>query len=206
MSLIKLINYLTLSTILGVLITLFSVTSEMYPGPGEYPNHAHVKLYVDRNFSPVETEIIMEAAFEWSQATNHIVEYDVIRLPTKEKIDYTHSVFIVKRSVDDPTIILMDVSSQTETLGVYQKQGLAYISLVSYRLNEENYKKVVLHELGHSLGISHLSGNKNINTLMYPYTNIILEDGTIIPAGSDRITKKDLEAFCKLYHCDANLL
>lgn len=207
MSLLKTINFLTLSTVLAVLISLFNISSEMYPDIEiEYPSRTHITLYIDRAFTDREADAITECAWEWSRATNHIVEYDIVRLPSTENIKHKNSLFFVKTSIDDPTIILMDEASGSEILGHFQRTGLPHISLVMNRINEDNYKSVILHEIGHSLGIKHLEGTQNINTLMYPYQAIILDDGAIMPAGSDHITRKDLEAFCALYHCDAKQL
>lgn len=198
-------NYFVLSIVLGILIGLFITLGEIYPAEEAQSDHPHITLYIDRNFTEVEVDIIVGAALEWSKTTHHAVEYNIILLPTKDKIELKNSVFITKRSEDDPRIILMDLIGDTQTLGIFEKRGVKYIALVTARLNEDNYKSVVLHELGHSLGLKHLDGNANINTLMYPYMSIIMEDGTIIPAGSDHITKKDLAQFCKLYRCDPSV-
>lgn len=149
--------------------------------------------------------MIMKSAWEWSEATHHRIEYDIVQLPTDEPMKYTDALFIVKRSPDDPRIILMDLEGG-ETLGVFHHDMLPTISIVSERLGADNYKEIVLHELGHSLGIKHLEKISDLNTLMYPYSNVVLDDGTILPAGSDHITKKDLIAFCKKHHCDADNL
>jgi len=204
MKLPKVIHYLCLTLILVTILTLYSFVAKIYPGARDWPEHAHVTLYLDRTFDNIETDLITKAALEWSMATNHRIEYDIIQLPTNEPMKYTDSVFVVKKSPDDTTIILMDLEGG-ETLGVYHHDALPSISIVSERLGD-NFKEVVLHELGHSLGIKHLDGMSNLNTLMYPYSQIILDDGTILPAGADHITKKDLIAFCKIHHCDADHL
>lgn len=206
MKLLRVIYYLGLTITLSWLLVFYTIVSEIYPGQSAYPSHAHITLYIDRTFDNMETDAIMKAAWEWSEATNHIIEYDIIQLPTKEKVKHKNSIFIVKRSPDDPQIILMDLVGHNETLGVYEKNRLPTIAIVSERLNDSNYKEIVLHELGHSLGLEHLESLEDLDALMFPYTNMKLEDGTIIPTGSEFITKKDLIQFCKLYHCDADKL
>lgn len=206
MKLLKIINYLSFVITVSVLLTLFFFVSQIYPGDEPYPDHVHITLYLDRNFYDYETDAITKAALEWSEATNHIVEYDIVQLPSEEPIKYSNSLFIVKKSPDDPKILLMDFASKTETLGVYDRQGLPSISIVTERLADDNYKEVVLHELGHSLGLAHLEGQDNMDALMFPYTNIELDNGDIVPSGSDHITEKDLVAFCKLYRCDVSKL
>jgi len=198
---LKVIHFLSVVYILSLLSTLFFVVSDIYPDPAEYPERVHVTLYLDRNFDEFETELTMQAALEWSKATNHRVEYDVIQLPTREKINYKNSVFIAKRSIDDPQVILMDLAGGNQTLGVYEKRGLPHITIVGERVNYNNFKEIMLHELGHSLGLEHLEGLENIDALMFPYTDMNI-NGLIVPTGSDHITSKDVKQFCELYHCD----
>ncbi len=199
MSLVKLTNYLSFLSTLIILFFFYFTLSDYYPSkfPKERPNHIHTTIYLDRNFNEVEQEYIMRAALEWAEATNHIAEFDVVQLPTRDKIDIQHALIMVKVSADYPDIILMDNIKKTTTLGYFDpKSPLPYISLVQDRLDDSNYKAVVLHELGHALGLEHIEGEEGILTLMYPYVDL----------GADHITKKDLEQFCKLYHCDVKKL
>jgi hypothetical protein len=191
------LNYFNLLSSFIILIYLFVFASDIYKQPKVYPNHIHTTIYIDRNFYDYEQEIIITAAIKWSKATNHIVEYDVVQLPTNEKIDAENGLFMVKVSPDSPEIIVMDNVKNNITLGYYDtKYGLSTISLVTDRLNDYTYEQVVLHELGHSLGLQHLVGANGFNTLMYPTIDI----------GSETITEKDLKQFCSLYHCDVSKL
>lgn len=204
----KLIDFLTIAMCTALLGTLFNVLEVMYPDKiyKGRPDYVHITLYVDRYFDEEEVETIVAAALEWSEATNHIIEYDVIQLPTEDEIIMDTAVFIVKTSPDDPRIVMLDKISSSFTLGLYEGNGLPSIALVTDRLDKHNYKEVILHELGHSLGLEHLKGEENINALMYPYTEIKIGEDEFIPAGSQTITRSDLVAFCKLYHCDVQNL
>jgi hypothetical protein len=198
MGLNRLTNYLSFIASLVILLFLYIEVVDIYDkGPKEYPGHVHKIIYVDRNFDDLEQEHIIMAALKWSEATNHIVEYDVIQLPSKEQIDVTRALFFVKVSADYPDVVIMDNIKKTTTLGYFQNRGpLPYITLIDGRLNEETYEPVVLHELGHSLGLEHVEGPEGYGTLMYPYIDL----------GSDSITETDLEQFCKLYKCDPKKL
>jgi len=157
----------------------------------------HKTLYVDRNLSEDELYIIVGAAWEWHQATNGIVTYDVVRLPAKN-IDVHNSIIIVIVSSDFPEMIALDGDDEERIhLAYYHETGpIPYIALVPYRISDADYKPVIMHELGHSLGLSHNEGINGIGTLMYPD----------IDAGANMITDADLHNFCKIYGCDANHL
>jgi hypothetical protein len=157
----------------------------------------HKTLYVDRNLSEDEMDIIIGAAWEWHIATNQLVVYDVVRMPA-QNIDINNSIVIVIVSADFPDMIALDNLKPDGThLAYYHEKSIVpYIGLVPFRINDKDYKTVVLHELGHSLGLKHNEGWEGIGTLMYP-------DVTL---GATDITDYDLQAFCKLYGCDATRL
>lgn len=182
--------------ILISLIGLYTYTTEIFHEK-EYPAHVHKTLYLDRNFNDEEVLIIMQSAVTWTEVTNHIVELDVVRLPTHEMIDLSNSIIILKINSDYPEAIVLDGMNQNSTLGFYNDRGvLPYIALISERIDDYDYQSVVLHEIGHSLGLKHVKGEEGLGTLMYPTINF----------ASDEITTKDLEQFCSLYHCDVEKL
>src|SRR5207253_747034 len=121
----KLINYLSFITSLVLLFSLYIQVIDIYDkGPKEYPGHIHKIIYLDRNFNDVEQEHIIMAAMEWSAATNHIVEYDVIQLPSREKIDVTRALFFIKVSPDYPDVVIMDNLKKTTTLGYFNDRAV----------------------------------------------------------------------------------
>lgn len=77
-------------------------------------------------------------------------------------------------------------------LGFYDQSSpvVPTIWIVQDRIEfEEEYLAIVMHELGHSLGLEHTTHEE---TLMYP-----MIDGSIMC-----ITQYDLKGFCKIYGCD----
>ena len=157
----------------------------------------HKTLYIDRNLSENELYTIIEAAWEWHQATHNLITYDVVRLPAKH-IDANHSIIMVIIPVDFPEMIAMENAEEDKNhLAYYQDSGpIPYIGIVPDRIADKEYKTVIMHELGHSLGLSHNEGINGIGTLMYPN----------IDAGRDVITETDLHNLCKIYGCDADHL
>lgn len=183
------------------LLNLYNFVTYIYADQ-EYPNHLHTTLYIDNNFNDFEQQAITEAALEWATTTNNIIQYDVVRLPTDDIIDARSSIVISKQTPDHPNVLALDTTNDRTTLGFYDKRTfIRSIVLVSQRIAPEDYKTVVLHELGHSLGLEHNSGIDGMDTLMYPSRNITIDDITI-KSSSDHLTLIDGIQFCKLYHCN----
>lgn len=154
------------------------------------PSQVHYNLFIDSEFSDLERLGIIMATIEWSKATHNVVTYTINDMPLMT-LNVENPLFITKVSKDFPQIAIMDVYSKYSTLGFYD-QEIPYIAIVPDRTsNFFEFKSLILHELGHSLGLKHVTGSEGINTLMYPSMEL----------GSETITEKDVKNFCKLYTC-----
>ena len=187
------------STAILLLFCVYRASKPAYPTRDE-TTHIHRTIYIDRRFNIEEAQTIQEAAIRWTQATNHIAEIDTVLMPADIKeADHSLSIIILDVSPDFPSVISMDAAQHTLTVGIYSSQDMDYpiILMVTDRLSNANtFQKVVMHEIGHSLGLPHLEGKDNIYTVMYPTTTWM----------ADGITPKDLILFCSIYHCDASKL
>lgn len=139
---------------------------------------------------------IVASAWEWHTATKGMVNYNIVKLPAKN-IDIENGIIICLVSPDFPEVIDLDTQRPDAShLAYYKAAPMPYIGVIPNRIPEKDYRTVIIHELGHSLGLAHNNGLKGIGTLMYP--NMDFE--------SNYITDTDLENFCKLYKCDATQL
>lgn len=142
--------------------------------------------------SSEETNHVLTAALEWNEVTNGQVTFDVKRLP-QENLVPSDAIVIFNVTPDYPEVLILDSLHHYTTLGFYNAEGgLAYIALINDRIKEYDFDAIIMHELGHALGLDHIEGEDGIGTLMYPFVNL----------GSPHITDTDLKQFCKLYHCD----
>ena len=196
MRLLRLAHLFTrLFTIVAVVI-LYFFASDIFQPEKVYPNHVHKTLFIDRNFDEDEVAYITAAAVEWTESTNHVAEFDVVVLPSNQPIG-KNDIVVIKVNPDYPDIIVLDSMNKHSTLGLYNDRGfIITIEIVSDRITNDDYEGVILHELGHALGLKHNEGFDGIGTLMYPTVNL----------GANYITEDDLKNFCKLYHCDASKL
>lgn len=190
----RLFLYPLLITI-GLLIVFAGIISPLLAHKDViYTLPIHKTLYLERGLSEEELYHIVAGSMEWNQATNGGVIFDIKKLPQSNIIS-NDSIIMMNVTPDFPEAIILDNFNKNSTLAFFNDDsGLAYIAFVDQRINDANYDAVVMHELGHALGLHHAEGFDGLGTLMYPD----------IDNGSDHITIDDLKQFCYLYHCDAS--
>jgi len=157
----------------------------------------HKTLYLERGIYDEEMYHIMAAAMEWNRATNGQVVIDIKRLPSQD-IRAADAIIMFNVTPDFPDIIILDNIKHFTTLGYYNERGLNYIALVDERISNGSFDAVVMHELGHALGLQHPDSEDHpeigIGNLMY----------SIVDIGGNHITDDDLKQFCTIYHCDSS--
>jgi hypothetical protein len=187
----------TLAFTIGLLFVFAEVATPIVQRThAEHKLPIHKTLYLERGIYDDQMFHILAAAMEWNQATNGQVVFDIKRLPAK--INPIDAIIVFNVTPDYPDIILLDSVKNYSTLGYYNNRGLDYIALVDERITNSNYNAVVMHELGHALGLDHPDTDDHpeigIGTLMY----------SVVDAGSNHITNDDLKQLCKLYNCDSS--
>lgn len=157
----------------------------------------HKTLYLARSIYNEEAYHVIEAAIEWNETTNGEVVFDIKWMPQHD-IDMSDAIIVLNVEEDSPDIIMLDSYNAVhryETMAYFDdRQKLKSISLVDGRILDAQYAPIMLHELGHSLGLEHIKGDEGIGTLM----------SEVMDNGSDHITNKDFVQFCQIYHCDAS--
>ena len=142
-----------------------------------------------------EVAHVAVAAAEWKKVSNGEVSFDLVKLP-QSNIDVKKAIFIINVTPDNPEIMYLDQFNEATTLGYYHTINgiIDYVYLLPDRIEEKQFDGVVMHELGHALGLKHIIGLEGIATLMCPSIDL----------SALHITNDDVVKFCQLYHCDAS--
>lgn len=183
--------------VIVLLIGLNMVSTPILQPNANHSLPIHKILYLDRNFSENEIEIITEAALEWHYESGNLVTFNVMKMPARN-INTDDAIFITIVNQDFPEIIGLDNAAPDAChLGYYdQIHGMSYIALVPFRIESKIYKMVIMHELGHALDLKHNEGIEGVGTLMYPNVEL----------GVDYVTDTDLQHLCELYGCNPKKL
>jgi len=187
--------------VFSLLFSVFTMAREIYPRKvPESQTHIHWNLYVDKNIEPLYFMEIKQAAARWAEATNHIAELDVIPITSENRNIIRHdpdALVITIVTEDNPDIIRLDEDNNEGTVAFFRlKSPIPTLAYAGDRLTDDDFMKVTMHELGHTLKLEHMEGPANAGHLMYPMVGLM----------SNGITKEDLMQFCTIWHCDANKL
>src|ERR1700722_499102 len=162
----------------------------LFPGPGlqednpaqdisviklpEQPTKILEIVSVDPAFTSAEKDIIREATTDWSYYTDDLATFQFAENLTEinpEEGQRVVSLLIIPVNSSNDEIVSADKLSGNTTLGLFDDSPfIPTILIVEDRVQDRNeYFAVVMHELGHSLGLNH---TKHRDTLMYPYVGI----------------------------------
>lgn len=187
-----LLNFVTL-----LFIIILLCPKSMVPESKKYlmgPTEVHKKVYVSSDFDQHELSLIKQAAEEWKVETHGLATFEVNYGFDSEVyesiIGKSDSMVVTKSGVNEPLVIALDIIVRRNILGYFITYfKVQTILLVPDRMiDDDYYRAVIIHEMGHSIGLSHLN-----------------KEETIMHDSMDEtyhLTKTDIRWFCRAYYCD----
>jgi len=131
----------------------------------------HYQYYIEDGFTIDQQGIIINSFLEWEYLTDKTVSFEPVIIPEGQHLIHIYP----------GTIKTLDHRAGLTT-PYYET-----IKLATDQINE-NFRKTALHEVGHSIGLSH-TGQGTIMCATLGCTNL-------------DITCADLEQFCEVWRCD----
>lgn len=126
-------------------------------------------VYIDAQFTSEERSAIVAAAEEWNTVLNGYRRYDVQEKP----FDMDYSVITKMFNTDQGLLVLRrtvaDIEDEPDlenALAWVPGLGAPLVYVVADRIGTRDLKSIVLHEIGHTLGVDHI---RIKGTLMFPY-------------------------------------
>lgn len=181
-----------------LLIVLITLLPGHQPSLRKYvlgPTSAHKIIYISEAFDSEELVLIQEAANEWYVETKGLVSFTIIYsfdYDIYQSIRHHENEMVMARAgIGDSLLDVLDANVSGIVLGYYLAElDTQTIILVPDRMRgRDYYRSVIMHEMGHSIGLSHLD-----------------VDNTIMVSSMDRagnhLTKNDIEWFCRVYYCN----
>ena len=195
--LIILCIYLTLLHLLlaiAAAVIYYSTRKETLPvAPTNLPTVVHRRIKLDAEFSQVQKYEIIFALNQWKKSLCGLFDFSIVdsnfNLITDD--DQIDTIIFLRAENKDKLIKTIDFVERANIYGFayYSQEKPAVILLVPERINNlHDFKNIALHEIGHVLGISHISDEVAVMSKYY--------------SGIDKITYSDLVAFFSVCYWD----
>lgn len=160
-----------------------------------YNNHINLEnfpdIMIDENFSSFEEKDILKAIEAWQNASSNELKVNIYlkqkRPGSIEKHFGRNKKYIFVWKIDKNKLLSDKLKVGLKTyVGFWDEDGKNILILS----NKNRVHSVMLHEMGHALGLQH--DDKKYNTIMHP------------DALSSCITDHDAETLCRIYGCVPN--
>ena len=150
------------------------------------PTVIHRRIKLDKEFSQPQKNEIIYALNQWRNSLHGLFDFSIVEreLELITSDDRADTIIFLCAKNNDRLIKKLDLVEGNKIWGYayYSKDNPAVILLIPDRIGGlHDFKNIALHEIGHVLGISHISDSAAVMSKYY--------------SGMDKLTYTDLVAF-----------
>lgn len=145
---------------------------------------SHYVVYVDSSFSYFQNQIIARSLEDWEEASGHEFRYEIVfsdDLNTEQVNGVIKILNIAPTEENEYGHAYMDFDLKT-------LRTVSGLIIMNSKIRDEQFRQVVLHEIGHILNLDH-QDSESIMIHLIADTNI------------NRIQYKDVVNLCDIWKC-----
>lgn len=152
-------NIAKILTILLLALTSCAPSYSQYSTSMPTSNIEAKTVWIDVNFSNIEKSEIKDAILEWQNSLSGAYVFFIkedFNMESEQLSNFNYDWFILKKDIKDITARKIDENAITLAYANIIKGNI--ITVIDKRSNNKKLKSIIMHEIGHLLGLSHTDG------------------------------------------------